>query len=203
MKKLITATLVILFSIQVQAGIVEYSVSDAAGNCGDAGTLGSHGLWTNSLYDTDVSCPTSSADPGNYFSMTAGSLFVDTDAGFGFLGMSAVNSIGSVASIAIDLSGLIDPWTGPVKNPFGADVSAWDVFSVIDGLITIVDADSTVTTYAVSGHGAMGFQIGMGANDKNTGFGASTWLDVSGYGPGHWDINLNITPVPAPTSNTF
>jgi len=49
-------------------------------------------------------------------------------------------------------------------------------------------------------------QIGIGANDKNLAFGASTWLDVfvlsdqarqnKLFGNKHWDLNMNHTAVP-------
>ena len=42
-----------------------------------------------------------------------------------------------------------------------------------------------------------GFQVGIGANDKNGLLGASVWLDIGGQ---NWDINVNLAQVPAPAS---
>ena len=51
-------------------------------------------------------------------------------------------------------------------------------------------------------------QIGIGANDKNLAFGASTWVDVFSdqgrqnklFGNKHWNLNMNHTAVPVPAA---
>lgn len=191
MKSLIKASAFVaatLFATTASAVPTVYDVSDAAGNCNG----GPHGLWTNHAMGSP-SCD------ANYFSIS-GTLTVDEDAGTAALSATAINPDSVLATIELTFGGFTDDHTSlPVKTGGGSThIADWIFFTTVDGTIDIAGLGSFDALGLTGGHG---LQVGLGANDKTSDFGASVWLDMSGghSGGNHWDINMDLTKrVPAP-----
>lgn len=164
-----------------------WAVSDTAIiNC----TSAPHGLWTSSLNVGASAC-------NDYFSFNSGSTFTEFDDGTAVLDATATNPDGFLADIDITFGGFSNTHS-PVKSGGGPELASWVFYETItSGNITIDSVD-----YAMSLFGAYALQIGDGANDKSDAFGASAWLDVSGggYTGGHWDLNMDLAPVPVPAA---
>ena len=88
------------------------------------------------------------------------------------------------------------------------DTSDWDFFSYISGKITGVSADLAGLALDLTMRGPA-VQLGNGANDKDGGFGASSWFNVAVSadntfsGPlhtRHGDVNLQLSAVPVPAA---
>ena len=180
------------------AGIInQWSVSDAAGNC----TGGPHGLWTNTLKLGSGNCK-------NYYSFQGNSLLTEFDDGTASLMATAENPGGIEAMIKIMFSGLQDydaftnsgSSTAKVKGKQHGDETTWSFYTFASGSITI-DGDA----YNLWGDGLAGdtaLQIGLGANDKSSVFGGSSWLNIAnaqGDHLNHWDLNMSLTAVPEPS----
>ncbi len=181
------------FATPAQADILNYDVSNATG--GDC----AHGLWTNTL--------NSGCD--RYYSFQDGSLFsVDTDNGTGTFTGTAINKSGTVATLDLSLSGLLDTLDGTgfgYKAGGGAyDPANQDYFTSALGTITIGGTPYTLNPLDPMAGNTV-FQFGTGANDKTGDFGGSAWLNVlkpTGWALPHFDINFDLTrsptQVPAP-----
>lgn len=175
------------FATPAQADILNYQVSDATGGAC------SHGLWTNSL--------NSGCD--RYYSFQDGSMFsVDTDAGTGTFTGTAINHLGTVATLDLRLSGLLDTLDGTgfdYKAGGGAyDPANQDYFTNASGTITVGGRTYRLKPWDPMA-GDTTFQFGTGANDKTGDFGGSAWLNMlSPWGRSlpHWDINFDLTHVP-------
>lgn len=180
-------------SVTAQADTIYNISSTALINCSDS----PHGLWTNSTIGGG-SC-------SNYFDFQAGSILTihDTDADSAnwtaTLTATATNPFDVVATIDLLFSDFTDDHTTiGYKAPIGGhDPADWTFFRDVSGVINILGTDYLITHNA----GDKGLQIGWGANDKTSAFGASAWLKGSNLHPsGHWDINmdLELADVPEP-----
>lgn len=191
--KMVAFILTCLFSAGVYAiptATHIWNISDAAGNCPG----GTHGLWTNRAMGSP-SCD------ANYFSISG--TLTQFDNGTATLFATAVNPDSVEAVIDFTFGGYTeDHTTLPLKNGGGASpaqISDWVFYTTIDGSITIDGLGSFDALGLTGGHG---LQIGWGANDKTSDFGASVWLDMSGGHSGgkHWDINMDlVAQVPEPS----
>ncbi len=195
--------------------VATYNVSDTAQvDCGSS----SHGLWTNSYLSGSGAC-------GQYFSFDSGTtLDVDSTTDSATLTGTATNSAGIVATIDIEFGGfgnLIDSAGRDIKTGGGPydrvlDDPDWDFFHFITKgeisfdngdvfRILLVEQPLEKGTASVD---APVLQIGEGANDKTGVFGASTWLNAYVGNPndgyklveGHWDLNMDLAPVPIPAA---
>lgn len=175
------------FATPAQADILNYDVSNATGgSC-------PHGLWTNSL---NSGC-------ARHYSFQDGSTFsVDTDAGTGTFTGTAINSLGTVATLDLSLTGLLDTLNGTGATYKGGggpyDPATQDYFSSASGTITIGGQVYTLNPSDPFA-GSTVFQFGPGANDKTSDFGGSAWLnmlDPHGSLLPHFDINFDLTHVP-------
>ena len=166
-----------------------YQVGDATTDCAGA----AHGLWTNQDY-TGSSC-------ANYFSID-GTLTIDgeTEA---VLVATATNPDGVVASINLVFTEWVDDFNYKVENGAATSENV-DFFTNVLGTITIGSDTFDVDGFA----GGFAFQFGLGANAKDADvFGASSWIQTCTDGidgacmqSHHWDLNLNLTPVPVPAA---
>jgi len=182
--------------------VAQYKVSNATDNNGN--DIG-HGLWTWKPGESKYKPNIFSIDDGTLFS-----IFDDNGTLTGSLVGSASQRTGSELTAIFDVSfsGFAETHTdykvehgipynplsvdmnGILADPFNGDI---DFFTMIEGTITIDNYDYNATFCCNPV-----FQFGIGASAKNTSqFGGSAWLDSSDKG--HWDINLNFTPVPEPT----
>jgi hypothetical protein len=155
-------------------------------NCGTS----PHGLWTNTLNLGADAC-------NDYFSFNTGSTFTEFDDGTAVLAATATNPDGFVADIDITF-GSYSPTHSPVKTGGGPELASWYFYeSIVSGGITV---DSV--NYSLAMAGGYALQIGDGANDKTGVFGASVWLLPTGgtYNGGHWDLNMDFSPVPVPAA---
>lgn len=206
LKTLLAATLILLGT---SAHATLYSVSSTTSvHCNGQAP---HGLWTN----TDMGSPSCTS---NYFDIQAGSTLEIFNNGTAKLLATAINPAanGSIlATIDLDLSGFTDDHTtiSNIKNGGGGVPSTWDFFTNINGTITIGN-DVFGISGSVPGYA---FQMGDGANDKTSAFGASAWIVSPKDGNGdclldpvrsssicmdshHWDLNLDLALVPEPSA---
>lgn len=182
------AVLAMGFSTPAQADILNYGVTDASGgSC-------SHGLWTNSL---NSGC-------SRYYSFQDGTTFsVDTDNGTGTFTGTAINPSGTVATLDLTLTGLLDTLSGTgfgYKAGGGPyDPGRQDYFSFASGTVTVGGVTYTLNP-ADPFAGNTVFQFGKGANDITRDFGGSAWLNIldpHGASLPHFDINFDLTKMPA------
>ena len=121
-----------MIAAPAQADIIDYNVTNATGgSC-------PHGLWTNTL---NSGCE-------RLYSFQDGTRFsVDTDAGTGTFTGTAINSAGTVATLNLSLSGLLDTLNGTgfdYKAGGGAyNPNTQDYFTNASGTITIGGATYT------------------------------------------------------------
>lgn len=179
----------LMATTDAQAMVEVYDISDtSAVNCGSGPSSSPHGLWTNNFVGGGT-C-------SNYFSVTGGTLIVDKTDGdpnnwFGDLVGTAENPQGLVAEFDIDLTGFEE--THPTHKEGGGsydhttDTPDWDFFTGVAGTLTIDG-----TTYTIDGlhNDNFPFQYGLGANDKDSAFGASTWFNISAASNTQMDFNL-------------
>lgn len=79
------------------------------------------------------------------------------------------------------------------------DSASWQFFQSITGSLTGLAGTVVGTVLDLSHRTGTPFpQLGNGANDKNSGFGFSTWFSVDNRPGQYGDINLNLSPVPLP-----
>lgn len=175
------------FATPAQADILTYNVSDAtSGSC-------SHGLWTNTL----------GSGCSNRYSFRDGTIFsVDTDAGTGTFTGTAINNLGTVATLDLSLSGLVDTLDGTgfdYKAGGGPyDPATQDYFTNASGTIKVGDRTYTLNPSDPFAGNTV-FQFGNGANDKTSAFGGSSWINMLkpwGKALPHWDLNFNLSHVP-------
>jgi hypothetical protein len=94
-------------------------------------------------------------------------------------------------------------WKGSDPVAF-ANFTNWDYyeFDVMHAMLTgtpgSLFAGDTISLSPRNGNTDYGFQKGLGANDKNGNFGASTWFDFAGSYSGYGDFNLSLTCNQAP-----
>ena len=186
---------VFIVSGPVQADVVYNVFSTAQVNCSPDGD---HGLWTNNTVSGGT-CP-------NYFDIQSGSTLTvynsdaNTSNWTAVLDATALNNAGVLATINLTFSNYSDDHTAfDVKNGGGASASqiaSWEFFRDIAGTIALTG----YSTYIINDlAGNTGLQIGMGANDKTSAFGASAWI-LGNFPSSHWDINveLEVAAVPEP-----
>ncbi len=189
---------VTLFSVNLSHAAT-YQVSDTSRiNCTNA----PHGLWTNG----DIGGGSCS----NYFSID-GLLEINTDDAnsanwYAELTATATNPQNVVADIDLRF----DDWAygHSYKQEGGApyDITKVDFFTSILGTITINSLIYDIDGFA----GGYAFQYGIGANAKDPlALGASAWIKSCTDGAAtnlvcmnssHWDLNLEISPVPVPAA---
>ncbi len=181
-----------------------YSVSSTPTvNCGSA----PHGLWTNNY---------NSAGCNEYYDFQNGSTLT-VDGMTAVLDATAMNQAGEIATINITFGGFAQTY-GNVKNGgtpnYDPINNPWDFYTGVNsGMISFSTSISDVFTTLLVGQSASTgaasgnkpvFQLGDGANDKSSGFGASAWVDVYDANGtlenGHWDLNMSLTAVPEPGS---
>ncbi len=181
----------------VQAAPMVYEVSST----GKLNCPGSpHGLWTNKLELGGGSC-------AQYYDYQAGStLTVDTTAGTAVLNATAENPAGITAVINFAWDNLVPAasWTGMVKNGGGGNPADWLYFGSGTGSVTFFSGGSLLGTVALTIVPDTALQIGWGANDKTSEFGASSWLRTPSqyyrhFGT-HWDFNMDLAAVPEPST---
>lgn len=131
--------------------------------------------------------------------------FVVTETGATLEATAQVNGGDSQVKVYLELAettegGSIKCWTT------SCDTTNWDFFSYVSGTITGVsdDLDGLVLDMVQAGPAA---QLGFGANDKDGGFGFSSWFNTSvseaneykGVDTSkHGDLNLSLAPAPVP-----
>ena len=198
-KKLIavlaTSSAALLLSATSSADVI-YSVSSTEKlNC--SATPGEHGLWTNS----DVgggSCSNYFDIDKNVSTLTVFNSDADSSNWTAVLDASAINPYSVGADINLTFSNYSDDHTAfDVKNGGGAsptEIADWIFFRDVVGTIAI-DGMGTYNINDLAGN--TGLQIGFGANDKTSAFGASAWL-LGDFNSGHWDINLELETAPVP-----
>lgn len=181
-----------LYAAPASASTIDYDVT----NYGPSGPC-THGLYTNR---SDRGC-------AKRYEFQDGTTFSqDLDAGTATFTGTAINLNGKTATLDLTLGGFKDALNGEDYKAGGLpyNPSTMDFYTTASGTITI---DGKVFTLANDPFaGDTTFQFGVGANDKNSAFGGSAWLnllDPSGWSIPHWDINFNLserpgTPVPAP-----
>ena len=189
--KLVALGVTLLIANIANAAIInQWSVSDAAGNCSG----GPHGLWTNDLKLGGGNCQ-------NYYSFQAGSLLTQFDDGFASLQATAENPAGVSATIDISFSLLKDyTFGGTIKGAGLGDETTWDFYTLASGTIKLNSDTYSLWDDGLASNTAL--QIGLGANDKSTAFGASSWLNIAnpdGSHRKHWDLNMELTAVPEPS----
>ncbi|MGK0441693.1 MAG: hypothetical protein ACJA0N_001494 [Pseudohongiellaceae bacterium] len=216
MKKLfaITTLAALLSATSASAGLISYSVSDARNN---AGTDIGHGLYTFSKNSTGAA----------KYSIQSGTFFTIDDKGTASNADDTATLVGSAfngtytANINLSFSGFNE--TQGYKKEGGKDYNAnpalydindvladagngdIDFFSNISGNISINSIIHSISTCTDCGNssGLFGLQFGDGANAKHiSDFGGSAWIGV-GSSPNkasHWDLNLQFTKVPEPSS---
>ena len=176
-----------------------YHVTDTSKvNCSGA----PHGLWTNSDIDGG-SC-------SNYFSIDGSLEIVTDDANsdnwYAELTATAINPQNVEANIAIRFDDWADGHSYKQEGGAPYDINQVDFFTKILGVITIDNVDYDIDGFA----GGYAFQYGLGANAKDPNvLGASAWIRscTDGTATGlacmdshHWDLNLEISPVPVPAA---
>ncbi|MEM1152797.1 MAG: PEP-CTERM sorting domain-containing protein [Pseudomonadota bacterium] len=195
-----------------------WHASDTSVNNSGCKPNGTHGFWSGS-FSTEGSC-------SNYYSINDGStLLIDSMNDLAVFEGTATNIGGITATIAITFDNYSDspnPLTRETKEVGGSydpntDTPNWDFFqAILSGSIMFSDGygDFEVllvgqNTASVPSADKPVLQVGVGANDKDGAFGASTWLhafDSNGNKQsGHWDLNLDLefksddsSTVPAP-----
>lgn len=180
-----------LLALPAQANVIYNVTSTGQINCGDD----PHGLWTNS----DIGGGSCS----NYFDIQSGTTLTifnddaDVSNWTAVLDGTAKNPFDVVADIYLTFSNFTDDHTlVTVKNGGGGVPSTWDFFRDVIGTISISGTDYTIDDLA----GTTALQIGDGANDKTSAFGASAWLKGD-MNSDHWDINLDLSvAVPEPAT---
>lgn len=108
-----------------------------------------------------------------------------------------------------------DPMRQPAKTVGGSENETWEYFNMTNATLTgagdLLGLVLTLTGFSKSETKVQPFQIGVDANDKNAGFGASAWFswevtqnsthfqisDSSGHQHGDLNINLEAVPLPA------
>lgn len=195
---------------------VIYDVSDTSVvNCSSA----PHGLWTNN--------DTGGGSCSNYYSMQAGSTLTifnndPNQANWtAALSATAENPNGVIATINLNFSQFLETSTFKAESGNGsyssnpgafdsvdlASASNVDIdfFKTISGTIAFSDVTNVNVSVnpisIVSMVGNYSLQFGMGANAKSASeFGASAWIQTEDMtGNDHWDLNLKLAAVPAPS----
>ncbi|MEM9620045.1 MAG: hypothetical protein AAF993_00255 [Pseudomonadota bacterium] len=189
-----------LFSISsVHAAPMTYNVSSTdVVNCSGA----PHGFWTNQLQLGGGSCD-------QYYNYQEGStLAVDTMAGEAVLDATAVNPYGVTAVINFTWENLVpySDWTGVVKNGGGGNPADWLYFASGSGSASFFYAGSLLGTIAMEIMPNTALQLGLGANDKDGAYGASSWLKPLVYSKTrvgkHWDFNMNLSAASVPAGGS-
>jgi hypothetical protein len=146
----------------------------------------SHGLWThNRDFNGD-----------NFFNFDDDLFLTEYDDGTARLyGHASDSGVSWLIDIVWD--GVNEDPDGAVKAGGGQLLASWDFYhNLVSGSISTPDAGGFVANLARVGPA---LQIGYGANDKTSAFGASAWLDINGEGkPTHWDLNMNLALVDVP-----
>ncbi len=153
-----------------------YSVTDA---------VSTHGLWTNQLcFNGD-----------NTFDYQLGTFLTQYDDNTAILKGTASDSgvTWNINVLFSDYRNFADG--GPVKNGGGGDPSTWEYYDTVTGLISTDFGGGS--SFNVTRFGAS-MQLGFGANDKNSDFGSSSWLNISGSANtlvNRWDLNMSLSTV--------
>lgn len=169
----------------------------------DGQTIGNdHGLWTNGL-------PSTTTENQKRHSFDAGTRLVEYDNGTAHLTGTATNYQNQVATIDIWFNDRRETYS---KNKTGGGpvVDDWYYYTqILEGSKITINTVDYYVGMVMFGTGPV-LQIGTGANDKNSAYGASTWLDVFSdisrspnsklFGDRHWDLNMNLTAVPVPAA---
>lgn len=187
----ILATVTLLFSNVTYA--ITYQVSDAT-----SGSSYPHGLWTSQDIQTGSGSP--------YFSIDGLLNIDDSDINpnnwSATLVAKATNPQGLEADINLAFNNWVTDYNYKQEGGLPYNSANVDFFTSVLGTITIDNKTYDIDAFA----GGFGFQYGLGANAKNpNAFGASAWVQSCQNGTNgacmkshHWDLNLNLTPVPIP-----
>ena len=200
--KFLTLAGLLALCLPAHATIVYNVTSTGQAHCG---LNPSHGLWTAS--DFGGSC-------GNYFDIS-GTFTIDDSNSDSSLWTAdfiatATNPQSVVATIDLDFGGYTEDHTtiGQIKNGGGGDPSTWAFFNTISGSISFSSQSiEGVSSFVIDDMvGSHAFQIGFGANDKTSAFGASAWIqgddmrNIDSNPNYHWDLNLDFEVVPEPAT---
>lgn len=109
-------------------------------------------------------------------------------------------SPGNRFGVDLSFQGAAGPNGSGLKCGGGCGDSAnWQFFQSITGSLTGLAGSVLGTVLDLSHRNGTPYpQLGNGANDKNSGYGFSTWFSVDGRSGQYGDINLNLSPVPLP-----
>ncbi|MEL6953171.1 MAG: VPLPA-CTERM sorting domain-containing protein [Pseudomonadota bacterium] len=175
------------------------TINDGTYDVSSASTRGiDHGLWRPGV--------TGGSDYWQF--INGGGAFVVSDGSATFDAIAQQN--GSDRQVRIQLD-LVETAPGSsVKCAWGAcDTSDWDYFDILSGTITGVSSDLMGLVLDMSRAGPPA-QLGTGANDKDAGFGFSSWFHLSESADNtytgamnlnrHGDLNLQLAPVPLPAA---
>ncbi|MEM7096931.1 MAG: VPLPA-CTERM sorting domain-containing protein [Pseudomonadota bacterium] len=180
-------SLLVVASLTISSSALASTIVHNVSSVGPTDCSEPHGLWTNQYFGSP-SCDK------NYFDLSGTLTENGTTA---VLSATAKNVDNLVATINITFGNRST--TFPKSKTGGGPVVAdWRYYgSVTSGSIII---DGMIFTVTPANDYAL--QIGTGANDKSGDFGGSVWLDPKKDGVTfpHWDINMNLTPVPLPAA---
>ena len=94
------------------------------------------------------------------------------------------------------------------KNGGGGDPDTWDYYDLVSGSITgTLMGEAVALDLTIRPSDELPAQLGLGANDKDGGFGFSSWIYWSvaagnefdfGRHSGIGDVNIQLAPVPLP-----
>ncbi len=217
MNKLLSSfsTVLLIFPLLQDANASVAPIATKAWLVSDAVTTDPHGLWTDGLLLGDTNAY--SDEQLKRYSFNSGSKLVEYDDGSAHLTATATNPSSYQATIDMWFDNWADTYS-PNKTAGGTDISDWDYYTTVrTGSNIQIDGTTYYLGMVNNGIGPK-LQIGTGANDKTSAFGASTWLDIysdvnrtvklfdytsdGNTKYKHWDLNMDLqqTAVPLPAA---
>ncbi|WP_299782274.1 VPLPA-CTERM sorting domain-containing protein [uncultured Roseobacter sp.] len=157
------------------------------------------------------------------FKPNAGKFVVGEDNGTAKLTGQIRNNVTTDYEMLVDVSYVLRNPNVPgteVKTGGGSYDGTWSFFDITSATLTgigdLAGLVLSLTAYPNTDTKDIPFQLGEGANDKNSGLGGAGWfswvaeIDDTYSGPdpinsartaaGHGDININLAPVPLPAA---
>ncbi|NEO39678.1 MAG: PEP-CTERM sorting domain-containing protein [Moorea sp. SIOASIH] len=156
-------------------------------------------------------------DSGRFVFDTSG-IFNEYDDGSANLYGTIVSELDDTKKWDVDIwfESITEPWGGPkkelpkseyVENGGSVDTSTWRYYNMDETRATLTGVDfydgKELNLYQRPENGKYAFQVGVGANGKNTNFGMSGWLGTTGsFSLTKADINVDLTANPGDPSNS-
>ncbi|WP_424094669.1 PEP-CTERM sorting domain-containing protein [Moorena producens] len=156
-------------------------------------------------------------DSGRFVFDTSG-IFNEYDDGTANLLGTIVSELDDTKKWDVDIwfESTPEPWGGPKKelpkseyaeNGGSVDTTTWRYYNMNETQATLTGVDfydgKELNLYQRPENGKYSFQVGVGANGKNTNFGMSGWLGTTGsFTLTQADINVDLTPNPGGPSNS-